>query len=59
MRAILESKFSDKQLYNLLLETKPRLLVEGNYWGDTFWGQCPVGVGENNLGKLLMEIRDR
>lgn len=32
-------------------------LIEGNNWGDTFWGVCN-GRGENMLGKLLMEIRD-
>lgn len=32
------------------------LLVEGNNWGDTFWGQCN-GVGENMLGKVLMQVR--
>ena len=32
-------------------------IVEENTWGDTFWGVCK-GVGENHLGKLLMEIRD-
>lgn len=31
-------------------------IIEGNTWGDTFWGVCD-GVGENNLGKLIMEIR--
>jgi predicted NAD-dependent protein-ADP-ribosyltransferase YbiA (DUF1768 family) len=32
-------------------------LIEGNWWGDTYWGVCN-GVGENHLGKLLMKIRD-
>jgi predicted NAD-dependent protein-ADP-ribosyltransferase YbiA (DUF1768 family) len=32
-------------------------IVEGNTWGDTFWGVCR-GVGENHLGRLLMEQRD-
>ena len=33
-------------------------LVEGNEWGDVFWGVCK-GVGDNHLGKLLMEFRER
>jgi N-glycosidase YbiA len=33
-------------------------LVEGNTWGDVFWGQCPLGNGENMLGKLLMQVRE-
>jgi predicted NAD-dependent protein-ADP-ribosyltransferase YbiA (DUF1768 family) len=28
-----------------------------NYWNDKFWGICK-GVGENHLGKILMQIRD-
>lgn len=31
-------------------------LVEGNWWGDRFWGVCD-GVGENRLGRCLMEVR--
>lgn len=42
----------------LLRSTHNAFLVEGNTWNDTFWGICR-GVGENNLGKLLMEIRER
>lgn len=42
---------------NQLLDTYPRELIEGNHWGDTFWGVCD-GVGENHLGKILMEVRD-
>jgi len=32
-------------------------LIEGNTWGDTYWGVCR-GRGSNNLGKLLMKIRE-
>ena len=33
-------------------------IIEGNYWHDTFWGvDEETGVGENNLGKILMEVR--
>ena len=31
-------------------------IVEGNTWGDTFWGVCG-GRGQNWLGRLLMERR--
>lgn len=58
MRDIVSIKFnSHDYLRNALLATGSEELVEGNYWGDTFWGQCPVGTGNNNLGKILMEIR--
>jgi len=42
----------------LLLSTGNKKLIEGNHWGDTFWGVCR-GVGENNLGKLLMTLREQ
>jgi len=57
MRKVLEAKFSDERLEKLLIETGTARLVEGNWWKDYFWGVCN-GKGENNLGKLLMEIRD-
>lgn len=40
-----------------LVATNPAELVEGNHWGDTFWGVCK-GEGENHLGKILMIVRD-
>lgn len=58
MRELLGIKFSDKVLRALLLDTGDAQLVEGNTWGDVFWGVCE-GRGENMLGKLLMEIRTR
>jgi len=57
MREILKSKFADPELIRLLSLTDDQLLVEGNTWGDTYWGVCN-GKGENNLGKELMLIRD-
>lgn len=58
MRVLLQEKFRrGGQLWEQLQTTKPHELVEGNYWGDIFWGRC-AGEGENWLGKLLMEIRD-
>lgn len=50
-------KYADPALRNLLLSTGDASLVEGNHWGDTFWGVCN-GVGKNHLGKILMRIRD-
>lgn len=58
MRTCLAAKFSRADLREKLQATAPADLVEGNTWGDRFWGQCPVGTGENWLGRLLMEIRD-
>lgn len=50
-------KFAIPELKEMLLATGDEELVEGNYWHDTIWGVCD-GVGENHLGKMLMEIRE-
>ena len=57
MRDALIQKFSDKKLQKKLIETGDAELIEGNWWGDKFWGVCG-GEGENHLGKLLMEVRE-
>jgi ribA/ribD-fused uncharacterized protein len=58
MRTLIRSKFSlNDELKTKLLATGNVVLIEGNTWGDVFWGVCN-GVGQNNLGKILMEIRD-
>jgi len=56
MRDLLKKKFENPQLRKLLLDTYPHDLVEGNNWGDTFWGVCR-GHGKNMLGVLLMQLR--
>lgn len=58
MRDLLVEKFSYPHLAEQLASTKGFDLIEGNTWGDTFWGVCN-GVGENHLGRLLMRIRDQ
>ena len=47
----------DLELAARLLSTGNQELVEGNNWGDTYWGVCD-GIGGNNLGKILMKIRE-
>lgn len=65
MYACLESKFDDQELRVKLLETYPNKLIEGNNWGDTYWGMIPSDSnsdgweGENWLGKLLMLLRSQ
>lgn len=57
MRDLLRVKFAPgSELAERLKATLPRTLVEGNSWGDRFWG-VDGGRGENQLGLLLMEIR--
>lgn len=60
MKSLLAQKFSwDKnpELAQKLVDTGDAILIEGNYWGDTYWGMCG-GRGMNNLGHLLMELRE-
>lgn len=63
MRQITSSKFSGVPEYaGKLMNTGARMLVEGNTWGDKFWGRCKEGdkwVGLNTLGVILMEQRGR
>lgn len=58
MYEVLWAKFTQNpNLARLLLNTNEEELIEGNTWGDTFWGTVD-GVGRNELGILLMIIRD-
>lgn len=58
MTEIVSQKFlQHPHLIEMLLQTGDEELVEGNKWGDRFWGVCK-GKGENHLGKILMKIRD-
>lgn len=46
-------------MQKMLLDTGDEELVEGNTWGDRYWGvDLKTGVGENVLGKMLMNIRE-
>jgi predicted NAD-dependent protein-ADP-ribosyltransferase YbiA (DUF1768 family) len=57
MYAVLDLKFSQNAYLLNKLRQITGEIVEDNTWGDTFWGQCN-GMGQNQLGKLLMKIRD-
>jgi len=60
MKHCLFAKFYQEPFKSRLLATGDQNIVEGNYWNDTFWGvdlkQNP-NVGENHLGRLIMEVR--
>lgn len=61
METGLRYKFSEHNpiLRQKLLDTKGVELIEYNYWNVVYWGVCKkTEVGENNLGKLLMKIRE-
>lgn len=56
MKDLLVLKFRNEELKEKLLATGDSILIEGNWWNDTFWGICN-GVGSNMLGVLLIYIR--
>lgn len=56
MYEMLQQKFSQEPYRSKLVATQDAQLIEGNTWGDTFWGVWK-GDGQNVLGRLLMEIR--
>jgi hypothetical protein len=63
MRRLLAEKFKDNLLRDALLATGAATLIEGNTWHDNFWGDCRCDrcrkrIGANNLGNLLMEVRE-
>lgn len=57
MRSLIKQKFAPgTELGEKLKATGDMQIVEGNHWGDVFWGVCK-GRGQNQLGQLLMGIR--
>lgn len=63
MEEVLRLKFAHPDLKQKLLDTGDATLIEGNYWHDNFFGVCTCDncknkIKNNNLGKLLMEIRE-
>lgn len=57
MLSVIREKFKHPELSALLLSTGNAYLEETNSWNDIYWGVCN-GIGENNLGKILMQVRD-
>jgi len=58
MLQIVTLKFKDEHLAAMLKRTAPCTLIEGNNWGDTYWGVDVAKGGLNMLGKVLMHVRD-
>lgn len=56
MLSIVRRKFDDSDLKARLLDTGNLYIEETNWWKDRYWG-VSGGVGQNNLGKILMRIR--
>lgn len=61
MESILRAKFEDNPyLMEKLVETGKAVLINGNNRKEEYWGiDLYSWRGENNLGKILMKIRDR
>ena len=67
MYDIVRAKFiQNSDLLHKLRKTYPLVLIEGNTWGDTYWGvdlrrpdrNAKYGfVGQNRLGEILMTVR--
>lgn len=58
MEEIVRSKFEQNTgIREALIRTGDATLIEGNWWGDKFWGVCN-GEGKNKLGKILMKVRE-
>jgi len=58
MAELLAAKFEIPALRRRLIATARRDLINQNWWGDRFWGRVK-DQGENHLGRLLMELRQR
>ena len=71
MLKAVRAKFKDPDLASKLLKTGNAILIEGTFWNDRTWGVglrrikdkdgniiAYKGSGRNQLGKLLMKVRD-
>jgi len=60
MEQVVYAKFAQNPtLAQDLLDTADKPLQEGNTWGDVYWGiNLRTGEGKNNLGKILMDLRE-
>ena len=57
MEEIVRAKFLQNPELVPQLTSIKGYIQEDNSWHDTFWGVCN-GIGKNNLGIILMKIRD-
>lgn len=63
MHQIVRDKFiKNEWLATKLIATGDAELIEGNNWGDRFWGMVwnykGEWEGENHLGKILIRVRE-
>lgn len=63
MLEIIRAKFAVPEMDEKLLATGDAELIEGNNHHDNIWGDCTCPkcaskVGQNRLGKILMQVRE-
>jgi ribA/ribD-fused uncharacterized protein len=62
MYAVVLAKFEQHGgIRKLLLDTGDIELIEGNTWGDNYWGcikRNSQWIGANHLGHILMQVRE-
>lgn len=61
MLGLLRKKFAVEPFRSMLLATGDAALIEGNHWGDKYWGAVVIGggmEGHNHLGRLLVQVRN-
>jgi ribA/ribD-fused uncharacterized protein len=56
MLKVQRKKYAQEPFRTWLLDTGDAYIEETNHWGDVYWGVCN-GVGENHLGKIIMQVR--
>jgi hypothetical protein len=57
---VLEKFKQNRYLLDKLRATGDAQLIEGNWWGDEYWGfSFKSNRGANWLGKILMYVRDK
>lgn len=57
MTTAVKAKFDQNpKLMKFLLDTGDSILIEKS--SDSYWGEGKDGTGQNNLGKILMNVRD-
>lgn len=59
MRAVVQAKYWQHADFRDALDaTASGIIIEVTTWNDTVWGTNQEGFGANQLGQLLMEVRD-
>jgi len=56
-RGTLQKFIENSDIREILLNTGDNLIIE-NCDDDVFWGQDVNGIGDNNMGKILMQVRE-